>query len=108
MTAGAESVQVGWASYGGVCQSMVFRSLEFQRVTQTRLPNVMTYSIFCVGVPSPLKCDSMAGAINTACELINGGSSVSQIKGSDGFVMERHDIEIECLRRKENNRENRT
>jgi hypothetical protein len=59
----------------------------------------VTYSIFCTGVPVPAKCDSMGSAIETACKLINGGSIVSQIKGSDGFLMERSDIEYECLRR---------
>jgi len=41
----------------------------------------------------------MAEAINTACKLMNNGTGVWQIKGSDGFVMERCDIEIECVRR---------
>jgi hypothetical protein len=59
----------------------------------------VTYSIFCTGVPIPVKCDSMGSAIETACKLINGGSIVWQIKGSDGFLMERSDIEGECLRR---------
>jgi hypothetical protein len=52
-----------------------------------------------------VKCDSMAAAIDTACKLMSGGASVFQIKGSDGFMMERHDIEIECLRRREDNRQ---
>jgi hypothetical protein len=47
----------------------------------------------------------MEAAINTACKLINDGASVCQIKGSDGFMMERRDIEIECLRRKKDNRQ---
>jgi hypothetical protein len=50
----------------------------------------------------------MAAAINTACELMNGGASVCQIRGSDGFMMERSDIEIECLRRREDNRQIKT
>jgi hypothetical protein len=45
----------------------------------------------------------MGAAINTACNLMKRGASVCQIKGSDGFVMERRDIEIECLRRGEGN-----
>ena len=65
----------------------------------------MTYSIFCIDVPIPVKCDFMEAAINTACKLINDGASVCQIKGSDGFMMERRDIEIECLRRKKDNRQ---
>jgi hypothetical protein len=47
----------------------------------------------------------MAAAINAACKLMSGGASVRQIKGSDGFMMERRDIEIECLRRREGNRQ---
>jgi hypothetical protein len=47
----------------------------------------------------------MAAAIDTACKLINGGANVCRIKGSDGFMMERHDIEIECFRRWKANRQ---
>jgi hypothetical protein len=71
----------------------------------------MAYSLFCSDVPTPsgkmpdhprvvpANMDSMGNAINTACELINGGSIVWKIKGSDGFMMERIDIETECRRR---------
>jgi pantothenate kinase len=45
----------------------------------------------------------MAAAIDTACKLMSGGASVFQIVGSDGFMMERRDIEIECLRRRKGN-----
>jgi hypothetical protein len=45
----------------------------------------------------------MAAARNTAFKLMNGGAKVCQIRGSDGFMMERRDIEIECLRRWEGN-----
>jgi hypothetical protein len=64
----------------------------------------VTNAIVCIDVPIPMKCDSMAAAINAACKLMNGGASVCQIKGSDGFIMERRDIEMECLRRREDNR----
>jgi hypothetical protein len=43
----------------------------------------------------------MGAAINTACKLILAGNVIEQIKGADGFTMERGDIEIECLRRKD-------
>jgi hypothetical protein len=43
----------------------------------------------------------MGAAINAAC-TIRSGTAVRRIKGTDGFVMERSDIEIECLRRIEN------
>jgi hypothetical protein len=41
----------------------------------------------------------MAAAITAACKLMNDGGGVYQIKGSDGFAMDRQDIEIECARR---------
>jgi hypothetical protein len=47
----------------------------------------------------------MAAAIDTACKLMKDGTSVFKITGSDGFTMERHDIEIECLRREESQRQ---
>ena len=59
----------------------------------------MAYVIFCVNAPIPTECDSMGEAINAACKLIQGGRVVTQIKGTDGFVMERSDIENECSRR---------
>lgn len=59
----------------------------------------MSYAVFCMGAPIPVTCDSMAAAITTACKLMHDGAEVSQIKGSGGFVMDRHDIEIECARR---------
>ena len=65
----------------------------------------MTYSIFCIDAPILVKCDSMSAAIDTACKLMNGGAKVYQIKGSDGFMMERSDIEIECVRRREGSRQ---
>lgn len=59
----------------------------------------MTYSVFCTGELVPVKCESMGAAINLACELANKGAIVWQIRGSDGFKMERGDIELECSRR---------
>lgn len=71
----------------------------------------MTYSLFCTDastqlekMPSlcrviPVNSDSMGAAINEACRLIGDGVIVWQIKGSDGFMMERSDIEAERLRR---------
>jgi hypothetical protein len=72
---------------------------------------VATYVLFCADVPNPsdktpdlrrvvsVNLDSMGGAIKTACELLSDGVIVWQIKGSDGFIMERRDIETEFLRR---------
>ena len=65
----------------------------------------MTYSIYRINVPIPVKCDSMAVAVDTACKLMSYGTSVFQIEGSDGFMMERRDIEIECLRRGKGSRQ---
>lgn len=59
----------------------------------------MEYLLFCANAPIPAKYGSMGAAIDAACKLIRGGTAVRQIKGTDGFVMERSDIEIECLRR---------
>jgi hypothetical protein len=68
----------------------------------------VTFTVVFADVPVPVKCDSMAEAINTACKLINDGVKVCQINGSDGFMMERRDIEIECVRRSEGNRQIKT
>jgi pantothenate kinase len=73
------------------------------RIRKGKVIQRVTYSIFCSDVPIPVKCDSMAAAIDTACKLMSGGASVFQIVGSDGFMMERRDIEIECLRRRKGN-----
>jgi hypothetical protein len=43
---------------------------------KARLPSVVTYSIFCIDVSIPVKCDSIAAAIDTACKLMSGGASV--------------------------------
>jgi hypothetical protein len=48
----------------------------------------------------PIKCESMGAAIATACKFVSSGVTVWQINGSDGFKMERKDIEIECTRRR--------
>jgi hypothetical protein len=41
----------------------------------------------------------MGAAIKAACRLISDGVIVWKIRGSDGFIMERSDIEIEFQRR---------
>jgi hypothetical protein len=72
----------------------------------------VAFSIFCTdaGTQSqkmPDHCrvvsvnpDSIGAAITEACKLIGDGVIVWKITGSDGFVMERRDIESERLRRK--------
>ncbi len=69
----------------------------------------MVYEIFCTDalVPSgrfPDCCrvvtsDSLGAAIKAACKLIADGVTVWKLRGSDGFTMERSDIEMERLRR---------
>jgi hypothetical protein len=61
----------------------------------------VTYTIFCHESPISIKYDSMGAAIDAACDLIDKGVVVWRIKGSEGFFMERSDIEIERLRRQE-------
>jgi hypothetical protein len=75
---------------------------------------LMTYSLFCTTVstqsetiPDPsrvvtVNSDSMGAAISEAIKLIGDGVIVWKIEGSEGFVMERSDIETERLRRQEN------
>jgi hypothetical protein len=72
---------------------------------------VETYLLFCADVATqsekmprvnsvvPVNCESMGEAINAACTLITDGVTVVKMKGPHGFVMERRDIETECLRR---------
>jgi hypothetical protein len=72
---------------------------------------VETYLLFCADLPAHsttmrhlhpvVTVNSMGAAINTACKLITDGVIVWKIKGSDGFTMERSDIETERLRRQE-------
>jgi hypothetical protein len=47
----------------------------------------------------PLTLHSLGEAIDAATALILKGAVVWKIAGSDGFTMERRDIEIECQRR---------
>jgi len=70
-----------------------------------------TYLLYCVDVATqsekmpnlnpvlPVQSESMGAAINTACTLMLDGVVVWKIKGPNGFIMERSDIETECLRR---------
>jgi len=43
--------------------------------------------------------NSMGAVIERACTLVRAGTIVWQISSSDGFLMERGDIEDECERR---------
>ena len=63
-------------------------------------PRTVSYSISCSNSMHPIKCESMGAAIATACKFVSSGVTVWQINGSDGFKMERKDIEIECSRRR--------
>jgi hypothetical protein len=72
---------------------------------------VVTYLLFCTDVPTRLRkmpdphrvvsANSMGAAVKAACRLVSNGVIVWKIKGPDGFMMERSDIETECLRRQE-------
>jgi hypothetical protein len=57
------------------------------------------YAIYCEGARDPENFDSMSLAIQAACEMIASGRIVTGIHGTEGFVMERRDIELECFRR---------
>ena len=69
----------------------------------------MAYEVFCTDTPVPsgrfpdrcrvVTSDSLGAAIKAACKLIADGVIVWKLKGSDGFTMERSDIEMERLRR---------
>jgi hypothetical protein len=71
----------------------------------------MTYCIFCTYEPASSDkkqalrhaetefANSMGAIIDRACTLVRAGTIVWQISGSDGFLMERSDIEDECERR---------
>jgi hypothetical protein len=73
----------------------------------------MSFLVFCIDAPTlpgrkpdlsraiPAKVYSSDAAIDAACKLINGGAVVWQIKGAEGFMMERVDIETEYSRRRE-------
>jgi hypothetical protein len=60
---------------------------------------VSTYLIDCSGSANSVSFNSMGEAIKAACAMIASGLMVSRIRGSEGFVMERRDIEMECSRR---------
>lgn len=59
----------------------------------------MIFSVTSGKSSVPEVFESLAAAITTACDLIKRGVAVHRIKGSDGFIMEQRDIEVECSRR---------
>lgn len=81
---------------------------------------IVSYVLFCTDDPTPsermpghcrtvpVDSDSVGAAINAACRLIADGVVVWKLKGSDGFTMERSDIEIEHSRRQEISRHLKT
>jgi hypothetical protein len=58
-----------------------------------------SFSVYCLGAPTPSTFDSMAAAMKAACDMIISGKTVLRIKSTDGFLMERTDVEMECIRR---------
>jgi hypothetical protein len=81
---------------------------------------IVSYVLFCTDDPTPpqrmpghfrtvsVESDSVGAAINAACRLIADGVIVWKLKGSEGFTMERSDIEIEHSRRQEMSRHLKT
>ena len=63
------------------------------------VPCAVTYLVVLSDPTARHQFDSMGASINAACKLIRAGAAVLRIIGSEGFVMERRDIEIECSRR---------
>jgi hypothetical protein len=70
----------------------------------------VSYVIFCTDSPALSKkipdccqevvAQALGAAIDTASNLIDHGIIVWRIKGLDGLMMERDDIELERLRRR--------
>jgi len=72
---------------------------------------MMTYELFYTEASIPqsaisplhrrtlMNSESMGAAITAACSLIRKGAVVWQIIGSEGFMMERGDVETEYRRR---------
>jgi hypothetical protein len=73
--------------------------------------DIVSYVLFCTDAPSDsqktpassreILVDSLAAAINAACSLSGDGVIVWRVLGSEGFRMERQDIEIERARRRD-------
>jgi hypothetical protein len=73
----------------------------------------VAYSLFYTNAPSPsdktpdfqalppLRFDTMGEAITAACNFIKSNHLAWRIESPSGFVMEKADIEIECLRRRD-------
>jgi hypothetical protein len=73
--------------------------------------DIVNFVLFCTDAPGDsqkipgsyreILVDSLAAAINAACTLISDGVIVWRVLGSEGFRMERQDIEIERARRRD-------
>lgn len=48
---------------------------------------------------SHLEFQSLGATINAACDLIKRGCGVWRIESQSGLIMERSDVEVECVRR---------
>jgi hypothetical protein len=60
----------------------------------------VAYFVFASDSAEPIRCDTLGAAIGEACKKLGAGGGVLRIKGSDGFVMEKSDIILECERRR--------
>jgi hypothetical protein len=60
----------------------------------------VAYFVFASDAAEPVRCDTLGAAIGEACKRLSAGGGILCIKSSDGLVMERSDIILECERRR--------
>jgi hypothetical protein len=60
----------------------------------------VAYFVFASDAAEPIRCDTLGAAISEACRRLGAGGGILHIKGSDGLMMERSDIILECERRR--------
>jgi hypothetical protein len=64
------------------------------------MERLVAYFVFGSESSEPVRFDTLGAAITEACKRLGSGDGVLRIKGSDGLVMERPDVAIECERRR--------
>jgi hypothetical protein len=60
----------------------------------------VAYFVFASDSADPVRCDTLGSAISEACKRLGAGSAILRIKSSEGLVMERSDVVLECERRR--------
>jgi hypothetical protein len=60
----------------------------------------VAYFVFASDSAEPVRCDTLGGAISEACKRLSAGGAILRIRGSDGLVMEKSDVVLECERRR--------